>query len=122
MSHDITEKTKAKYQKHWNDKFEELNNQLEDTKGSMQKLIDTRISQNTSHNEKLLNMQQKAIQEKDEIRRNYEEKLDELRSKMEQIVMMSSNSTKKGQEGEDWTFNELLRLFPEAMVEDTHAQ
>ena len=28
------------------------------------------------------------------------EKLDELRGKMEQIVMMSSNSTKKGQEGE----------------------
>ena len=31
ISQEITEKTKAKYQKHWNDKFEELNNQLEDT-------------------------------------------------------------------------------------------
>ena len=67
-------------------------------------------------------MQRQATAEKEDIRRNYEEKLDELRNKMEQLVMMSSNSTKKGQEGEDWTFNELLRLFPEAMVEDTHAQ
>ena len=88
----------------------------------MQQLIDTRISQNNEHNAKLLSMQKQSTTEKDEIRRNYEEKLDELRGKMEQIVMMSSNSTKKGQEGEDWTYNELLRLFPEAMVEDTHAQ
>ena len=122
ITHEITEKTKAKYQKHWNDKFEELNSQLEDTKTRMQQIIDTRISQNNSHNEKILLMQKQSIEEKDEIRRIYEEKLDELRGKMEQIVMMSSNSTKKGQEGEDWTFNELLRLFPEAMVEDTHAQ
>ena len=41
ITHEITEKTKAKYQKHWNDKFEELNNQLEDTKARMQNLIDT---------------------------------------------------------------------------------
>ena len=33
--------------------------------------------------------------EKEGIRRNYEEKLDELRNKMEQLVMMSSNSTKR---------------------------
>ena len=85
-------------------------------------MIDTRISQNNSHNEKILIIKRQSTTEKDEIRRVYEEKLDELRGKMEQIVMMSSNSTKKGQEGEDWTFNELLRLFPEAMVEDTHAQ
>ena len=106
ITHEITEKTKAKYQKHWNDKFEDLNSQLEDTKHRMQELIDTRISQNNSHNEKILIMQRQSTVEKDEIRRIYEEKLDELRGKMEQIVMMSSNSTKKGQEGEDWTFNE----------------
>ena len=88
----------------------------------MQQLIDTRISQNNAHNAKLLSMQRQSTAEKEDIRRNYEEKLDELRNKMEQLVMMSSNSTKKGQEGEHWTFNELLRLFPEAMVEDTHAQ
>lgn len=122
MTNEITETTKAKYQKHWNDKFEELNSQLEDTKKNMHKLVDTRISQNNENNSKLLSMQQQSILEKDEIRRSYEEKLDELRGKMEQLVMMSSNSTKKGQEGEDWTYNELLRLFPEAMVEDTHAQ
>ena len=101
MTNEITETTKAKYQKHWNDKFEELNNQLEDTKGRMQNLIDTRISQNNSHNEKILLMQRQSIVEKDEIRQVYEGKLDELRGKMEQIVMMSSNSTKKGQEGEE---------------------
>jgi hypothetical protein len=122
ISQEITEKTKARYQKHWNDKFDELNNQLEATKEQMKGLIDTRIEQNNKNNSQLLNMQQKAAQEKDEIRRGYEEKMDELRGKIEQIVILSSNSTKKGQEGEDWTYNELLRLFPEAMVEDTHAQ
>lgn len=122
ITHEITEKTKAKYQKHWNDKFEELNSQLEETRVRMRNLIDTRISQNNEHNEKLLSLERQSTAEKEDIRRNYEEKLDKLRNKMEQLVMMSSNSTKKGQEGEDWTFNELLRLFPEAMVEDTHAQ
>ena len=122
ITHEITEKTKAKYQKHWNDKFEELNSQLEETRARMQQLIDTRISQNNEHNSKLLSLERQSTAEKEGIRRNYEEKLDELRNKMEQLVMMSSNSTKKGQEGEDWTYNELLRLFPEAMVEDTHAQ
>ena len=122
ITHEITEKTKAKYQKHWNDKFEELNSQLEETRARMQKLIDTRISQNNEHNAKLLSLERQSTAEKEGIRRNYEEKLDELRNKMEQLVMMSSNSTKKGQEGEDWTFNELLRLFPQAMVEDTHAE
>lgn len=122
ITREITEKTKARYQKHWNDKFEELNNQLEATKEQMKGLIDTRIEQNNKNNAQLLNMQQQSIHEKDEIRRGYEEKMDELRGKIEQIVILSSNSTKKGQEGEDWTYNELLRLFPEAMVEDTHAQ
>lgn len=122
ITHEITEKTKAKYQKYWNDKFEELNSQLENTRVRMRELIDTRISQNNEHNAKLLSLERQSTVEKEGIRRNYEEKLDEIRGKMEQIVMMSSNSTKKGQEGEDWTFNELLRLFPEAMVEDTHAE
>lgn len=122
MTHEITEKTKAKYLNQWCDKFDELNSQLDDSNARMQKLIDTRISQNNDHNAKLLDMQQHSSMEKDEIRKNYEEKLDELREKIEQIVIMSSNSTKKGQEGEDWTYNELLRLFPQAMVEDTHAQ
>jgi hypothetical protein len=122
MTHEITEKTKAKYLNQWCDKFDELNSQLDDSNARTQKLIDTRISQNNDHNAKLLDMQQHSSMEKDEIRKNYEEKLDELREKIEQIVIMSSNSTKKGQEGEDWTYNELLRLFPQAMVEDTHAQ
>jgi hypothetical protein len=122
ITREITEKTKARYQKQWNDKFDELNNQLEATRKQMKGLIDTRIEQNNKNNAQLLNMQQQSIHEKDEIRRGYEEKMDELRGKIEQIVILSSNSTKKGQEGEDWTYNELLRLFPEAMVEDTHAQ
>ena len=54
----------------------------------MQNLIDTRISQNNSHNEKILIMQRQYTAEKDDIRRVYEEKLDELRGKMEQIVIL----------------------------------
>ena len=62
ITHEITEKTKAKYQKHWNDKFEELNSQLEETRARMQQLIDTRISQNNDHNAKLLSMQRDNLQ------------------------------------------------------------
>lgn len=122
ITRDITEKTKAQYQNQWNYKFEDLNRQLELTKEKMRVLIDTRIEQNNKNNEQILNMQQKSVVEKDEMRCSYEEKMDKMRCKIEQIVMLSSNSTKKGQEGEDWTYNELLRLFPEAIVEDTHAE
>ena len=33
---------------------------------------------------------------------------------------MNENSAKKGQEGESWLYNELIRQFPKAKIVDCH--
>jgi len=80
-----------------------------------------RISEQTENNNKILLQKDEMERKLDVQRKDYEKKLDKLREKIENMVVLTSNSTKKGQEGEDWTFNQLLRLFPRAQIEDTHA-
>jgi len=80
-----------------------------------------RMSEQTENNNKILLQKDEMERKLDVQRKDYEEKLDKLREKIENMVVLTSNSTKKGQEGEDWTFNQLLLLFPRAQIEDTHA-
>ena len=54
------------------------------------------------------------------IRREYELKLDEYRKKVEIVNEFNENSAKKGQEGENWLYNELIRQFPKATIVDCH--
>ena len=80
-----------------------------------------RMSQHTENNNKIILQKDEMERKLDAQRKDYEEKLEKLREKIENMVVLTSNSTKKGQEGEDWTFNQLLLLFPKAQIEDTHA-
>mgnify|MGYP003634677702 FL=1 len=80
-----------------------------------------RMSEQTENNNKILLQKDEMERKLDVQRKDYEEKLDKLREKIENMVVLTSNSTKKGQEGEDWTFNQLLLLFPRAQIEDTHS-
>ena len=80
-----------------------------------------RLSDQTENNNKILLQKDEMERRLSDQRKIYEEKLEKMREKIENMVVLTSNSTKKGQEGEDWTFNQLLRLFPRAQIEDTHA-
>jgi hypothetical protein len=80
-----------------------------------------RLSVQTENNNKILLQKDEMERRLSDQRKIYEEKLEKMREKIENMVVLTSNSTKKGQEGEDWTFNQLLRLFPRAQIEDTHA-
>jgi len=80
-----------------------------------------RLSDQTENNNKILLQKDEMERRLSGQRKIYEEKLEKMREKIENMVVLTSNSTKKGQEGEDWTFNQLLRLFPRAQIEDTHA-
>lgn len=80
-----------------------------------------RLSDQTENNNKILLQKDEMERRLNDQRKIYEEKLEKMREKIENMVVLTSNSTKKGQEGEDWTFNQLLRLFPRAQIEDTHA-
>lgn len=80
-----------------------------------------KMNDQTENNNKILLQKDEMERKLDVQRKDYEEKLDKLREKIENMVVLTTNSTKKGQEGEDWTFNQLLLLFPRAQIEDTHA-
>jgi len=57
-----------------------------------------------------------------EQRQLYEKKIEELREKLDTINNVTDVSTKKGQEGEDWVYNELVRQFKSAQVDDCHSK
>ncbi len=75
--------------------------------------------QNENHKQILFQKDEmeRKISEQREI---YEKKLDEYREKIEIINNVTDVSTKKGQEGENWVYNELVRQFKSAEVEDCH--
>tara|TARA_B000000557_G_C20795945_1_gene453257 strand:- start:419 stop:1582 length:1164 start_codon:yes stop_codon:yes gene_type:complete len=58
--------------------------------------------------------------EKDRIRDNYEEKLLAEKQKSDDMALRTTNSTLKGQEGENFSQHQLNCLFPKAEIEDCH--
>ena len=68
-----------------------------------------------------------AQKDKDEMKRVeqqklYEDKLDTYREKLEVFNQIKNNSAKKGAEGENWIYNELIRDFPSANITDHHTK
>lgn len=58
----------------------------------------------------------------DKVKANYETKLQKEKSIQENIIIKTQNSSFKGQEGENFTYHELNKMFPKADVEDTRKQ
>ena len=58
----------------------------------------------------------------DKVKANYEIKLQKEKAIQENIIIKTQNSSFKGQEGENFTFRELNKMFPKADVEDTRKQ
>ena len=51
-----------------------------------------------------------------------EEKVDKYKTQSENTLIRSQNSTIKGQDGEEFTYHQLNRLFPKADITDCHKQ
>ena len=104
------------------DRIKVFEQETERLKQRIEQVINQRLEFQNQHHEKLQAIAEKKEKEKQELRREYETKLDEYRSKVEIVNQINNNSAKKGQQGEDWIFNQLIRSFPSAEIEDHHTK
>jgi|TARA_B110000971_G_C19985788_1_gene489492 hypothetical protein len=118
---EIRENIRIDLNNHHAQKYIDMEKDILKYKDRCDKYTEKRINNQTENNNKILFQKDEMERKLDEQRKKYEEKLDDLRGKIENMIILTSNSTKKGQEGEDWTFNQLLRLFPKAQIEDCHS-
>ena len=103
-------------------KTETINNELILMRKKVELLGDKRLVMQKEHHNNLSNQKDEMERKLTEQRENYEKKLDELREKLINMSNITNVSSKKGQEGENWVFNELVRQFKSSQVEDCHAK
>ena len=103
-------------------KTESINNELILMRKKVELLGDKRLVMQKEHHNNLSNQKDEMERKLTEQRENYEKKLDELREKLINMSNITNVSSKKGQEGENWVFNELVRQFKSSQVEDCHAK
>ena len=103
-------------------KTETINNELLLLRKKVELLGDKRLVMQKEHHNNLSNQKDEMERKLTEQRENYEKKLDELREKLINMSNITNVSSKKGQEGENWVFNELVRQFKSSQVEDCHAK
>ena len=72
--------------------------------------------------QEISNLNQQILSIKDSERTHYELQIQELQSKLDQRNSIYSNSSKKGDEGENEIELILNSLFPNAIIKDTHTQ
>lgn len=119
-----TTKTTIKEQQReiYMDRIKSYEEQTLNLKQRIEEVINQRLELQNQHYDKLQLIMEKKEKEKQELRREYESKLDEYRSKVEIVNKINNNSAKKGQQGENWIFNQLIRSFPSAEIEDHHTK
>jgi hypothetical protein len=103
-------------------KTETINTELLMLRKKVELLGDKRLVMQKEHHNTLSNQKDEMERKLTEQRENYEKKLDELREKLINMSNITNVSSKKGQEGENWVFNELVRQFKSSQVEDCHAK
>jgi len=103
-------------------KTESINNDLIQLRKKVELLGDKRLVMQKEHHQLLSNQKDEMERKLTEQRENYEKKIDNLREKIENMSNMTNVSSKKGQEGENWVFNELVRQFKSSQVEDCHTK
>ena len=113
---------KHKYETRYVDVIESLEDELTNVKNKLEKLTTTRMDQQTQHYEEKINREREHQRNMENMRKEYESKLDGYRKKVEIVNEFKENSAKKGQEGENWLYNELIRQFPKAKIVDCHAK
>ena len=103
-------------------KTETINTELILMRKKVELLGDKRLVMQKDHHNNLSNQKDEMERKLTEQRENYEKKLDELREKLINMSNITNVSSKKGQEGENWVFNELVRQFKSSQVEDCNAK
>ena len=116
------ENIKQELNQYHEQRYEEINSELLSLKVRWNEHSEKRFEQQQKNNEKILFLNEEKERKLSEQREYYEKKLEELREKVEIINNVTDISTKKGQEGENWVYNELVRQFKSAEVEDCHSQ
>lgn len=111
---------KHKYETRYVDVIESLEDELRVVKLKLENLTSSRMKNQSQYYEEKITQEREYQRNMDNMRKEYESKLDEYRKKVEIINEFKENSAKKGQEGENWLYNELIRQFPKATIIDCH--
>ena len=122
LRENIFNDAKHKYETRYVDVIESLEDELRVVKIKLEKLTTTRMENQSKYYEEKISREREHQTNMEGMRREYELKLDEYRKKVEIVNEFKENSAKKGQEGENWLYNELIRQFPKAKIVDCHAK
>ncbi len=118
LTAEVRENTEIKYKK-----------EIEDLKQNNELLQKQITKQNDEYRELHMTLSDKYDSKMDQIRENHEKKQQEMEARIERYksqyedsLIRTQNSTIKGQDGEEFTYHQLNRLFPKAEIEDCHKQ
>ena len=117
---EIKETIRQEIKQEHEQRYQEINSELLNLKLRWSELSDKRLERQNENHKQILFQKDEMERKITEQREIYEKKLDEYREKLEITNNVTDISTKKGQEGENWVYNELVRQFKSAEVEDCH--
>ena len=117
---EIKENIRQEIKEEHEQRYQEINSELLNLKLRWSELSDKRLERQNENHKQILFQKDEMERKITEQREIYEKKLDEYREKLEITNNVTDISTKKGQEGENWVYNELVRQFKSAEVEDCH--
>ena len=118
----IREEIKEEYNQKYLNTIDNLEDKLVNIQVKTEEMRERRLELQLEHHKNILEEKKNTEDKINSLREEYEGKLSEYRNKIESLVFTKNTSTKKGQEGENWVFNELIRQFKSSKVEDCHTK
>ena len=100
-------------------------NKLKELETKNKQLIDEKMQNQKEYYDKLIEDKSNSKKEVEQVRLQYEEKLITKERKIEELqekLNLNKVSGKKGQVGENWVFNTLVKDFPTFDIIDSHSQ
>ena len=119
---EIRENIKQDLKQQYSQEVSNAKNEILMLKSRWEEVQNKRLDNQQKNSEKLLFQKDEMERKLAEQRESYEKKMEELREKIDTINNITDVSTKKGQEGENWVYNELVRQFKSAQVDDCHSK
>ena len=119
---EIRENIKQDLKQQYSQEVSNAKNEILMLKSRWEEVQNKRLDIQQKNSDKLLLQKDEMERKLAEQRESYEKKLEELREKIDTINNVTDVSTKKGQEGENWVYNELVRQFKSAQVDDCHSK
>jgi hypothetical protein len=119
---EIRENIKQDLKQQYSQEVCDAKNEILMLKSRWEEVQNKRLDNQQKNSEKLLFQKDEMERKLAEQRESYEKKMEELREKIDIMNNFTDVSTKKGQEGENWVYNELVRQFKSAQVDDCHSK